>query len=266
MLKRFKQLMLVATLGVLLSVGFSGTAQAEQCVADTGFFGTTGTFCLVTDTSQPLVPPTTLQFRVTSEATAFWVSSASFEVYAVVCGGELVQQGSPGGMSLWNIDLCPRPDDGLLTLTASATMPAPCTECSDNVEATFQIPVLAAAANLTTTIRRQGKWFVARTSYDGRGPVTADIVFAIESIKHLKSGGEPVGVFKKRRRVEVTPPGHQEFIQKIPVNAVKQTCRTRTQCQLSSFANLSVATPDPSDGKDIYSAHAFRKRKGPLIG
>jgi hypothetical protein len=32
------------------------------------------------------------------------------------------------------------------------------------------------------------------------------------------------------------------------------------------FANLSVATPDPSDGRDLFSAHAYQKRKGPLIG
>ena len=236
---------LVGMLLISFAVVVPALASAEQCSPD-------GKICLVTDVSQPLVTPTTLQFRVTSEANAF----GAFRPSAM--DGHLVEQGAPGGMSLWEISLLPVPTDATIDLETNAT--------GLDTEASFSVSVLATAANLTTTIRRQGKWFVARTSYDGRGPVTADIVFAIESIKHLKSGGEPVGVFKKRRRVEATLPGHQEFIQKIPVNAVKQTCRKRTQCQLSSFANLSVATPDPSDGKDIYSAHAFRKRKGPLIG
>jgi hypothetical protein len=197
-------------MGILLtSFAVPTLAQAEQCSPD-------GKICLVTDTSQPLVTPTTLQFRVTSEADHF--------------NGRLVQQG-PGDTNLWDVDFGPEwaPSDTVLAVEVNAF------SGTVDYRATFQVPVLSPVANLHAQIVRQGKRFVAKVSYDGR--TTAQTRFG------LVLGIDQYGVqqIMQKRKLVTLPAGHQVIQMVVGRSIVQRKCKKYPYCKL--LVGVAQAVP-----------------------
>ena len=195
----------IAVLGVaLLGVAFAGTAQAEQCSPD-------GKICLVTDTSQPLVTPTTLLFRVTSEATHFGGSFSN---------SRMVQQG-PGDTNLWEGDLGTTPTDITMAMEALAY------NATVDYRATFAVPLLANAGNLQTKIVRKGKRFVAIFRYEGRTPLLT-VVKLLLGINPDVAGH----YLKQKGKLVTRPVGSQVIRVVIARNTVKRLCKDYRYCKL----------------------------------
>lgn len=224
-----KRLIGVAALGVILSVVFVGTAQAEQCSSD-------GKICLVTDTSQPLLTPTTLQFRVTSEATSFGVSGASG-------ASRLVEPGPPGGMGLWETPLGPVESDGSVSLSAGANGPGLSTE------ATFSVPVLTSVVNPQARIVRQGKRFVAEVSYDGRTTVRTAMSLILAIAPEAAGNSE---LKWKKGPLVTRPAGHQVIRLALRRRLVLRLCRKYPYCKLTTgLAQYVPLTPSDTPGAEI---------------
>lgn len=251
MIKRIKQFALVAVmLGVTLGI-FSAPAMAEQCSTD-------GKICLVTDTSQPLLPGSMLQFKVPSEATR-----AGIGVPAGLEGG-LVEQGPPGGMSLWqatlNAGAVANREDGPLNLEVFAAIPYP--ECdpmtgngcgSEEYKTTFAALYVNPMINPSVQIRRTKSKVTAIYWFEARIAMEAEIRIMLNSFK----GENPV--LKYVTRTWSVGPGAHELKLNLPRNIINRKCGTKTapNCSVLAVGELKIG------GVDIYEGSADRKKVKP---
>lgn len=239
---RIKQFLLVAVLGVILSLALSASAQAEQCSPD-------GKVCLVTDISQPVVMPTQLEFRVASEAQYFNVTEpignygrltgAGFFIRSLV----LVEQGPPGGMSRWVADLGPTGEDYTFTVEAIASGPT----TSDEIgRLGFPLLTLGSVNNLQTKIIRTKKRFVAIVSYEGRTTIKNEFELSLGA----REKGELVSNPKTKRKVVTLPAGNHVIKLVINRKAIRRLCRKYNWCGLSMSVNQSYPYYDPVRGRE----------------
>lgn len=223
-MKRNTQI-LVALMGVLLiSFAVPAMAQAEQCSSD-------GKVCLVTDTSQPFVPPAQLEFRVASEASYLKVTDPTLEGGHILPNLALVEQGPPGGMSRWVGTMAPTEVDRTYSVEAVAQKP---TSTNDDLEevgrATFSVPSLGSVGNLWTRVVRKGKKYVGEVHYEGRTTITNQVTFL------LGLNSDVVGHYLKDESKLITRPGeigHEQVIRIVFTQAdVKRKCKTYRYCKL----------------------------------
>ncbi len=226
MCKRVCLYVLAVVLGVLLtSFAVPVMAQAEQCSPD-------GKICLVNDTSQPLVPPTRLEFRVASEARYFQVTDPSQAFRRdgagfVLNGFGLVEQGPPGGMSLWAGELAPTDQDYTFGIEAVASGPTTLDQIS---RATFSLPTLGSVSNLWTRVVQRGKKYVGEVHYEGRTTITSRVGFT------LGLNPDVAGYALKRMFKLITRPGeigHEQVVRVTFSRAdVKRRCEPYRYCKL----------------------------------
>jgi len=205
-MKRTMQI-LVALVGMLLiSFAVPSLASAEQCSLD-------GKICLVTDTSQPLVPPTNLQFKVTSEATSFGITGFP---------SNLIEQGPPDGVSLWQstLNASMARTDSLLVLRALAGGP------HVESEGVFSASVLAPTANPSTVIRRSKKRVVAIYRYEGRTTVKGMITVALNAFDTDDF------ILLHRGTTMTTGPGPQVLKVALPQSLINRKCKTHPHCSV----------------------------------
>jgi hypothetical protein len=227
-----------AALGVLLSVAFAGTAQAEQCSPE-------GKICLVTEATveHPFESLQTVQVRVASEATSVSMT-----------GGkpvQLIEQGPPGGMSLWQGTLGVFEQDGMSTLSVAARgFP----ELPDSYEASFpNQPVRAAVVDRFNTIKRIGKRYVITFSFTARVGVKVHQWFS--AITCLPSHACP-NLSERRQPFEVGP-GSYSFSLSLPFRSVQQFCRL--ECVLIGYGKITI------DGYELRDAENDDSAAGALL-
>ena len=231
-MKRTTQI-LVALVGMLLiSFAVPMAAKAEQCSPD-------GKICLVTEAtpSQPLAPSAKLRFRVTSEASQIIVPQAA--------SGGLVEQGPPGGMSLWEVVLSPVSGDQVVHVEVDA-------RGADDfwVVSSFDIPVLGAAANQTIQIRRTKKRVTAIYWFEARVPMEAEIRIALNSFKGRTQ------ILKHLEKTWDVGPGSHELKLVLPRKFIDRKCGTKTapHCSVLAVGELEIG------GIDIYQGSSDRKK------
>lgn len=232
-----KRFTMIALLGFILSFAFAGTASAEQCSEAMPTSQSKAekplTICLVTDTSQSLVPPFTLQFKVPSEVTRFT--------------GTLDGPG-PEGTNLWNTDIHPADVrsgrfiiDGPYVLPVLASIPwkSSCDPAtgegcgSDNFETSFGIPILAPAANYSVTIKRVKKQVVAVYRFEARTALKALIRITLNS---FKGGTQILARRSTPQVVEAKPDVIQEVKVVLPWKVIKRKCGTKQAPNCSVLA------------------------------
>jgi len=223
---RIKQSILLAVLGVTLSLTLSAPASAEQCqqAAPIGLSQSQEpvTICLLTDTSRSVVLPATLEFKVPAEATRF--------------NGTLAGPG-PAGTNIWRSELDPVEafSDGTLMFHARASIPwsGPCDPAtgegcgSNDYDATFAIPVKSSIANLQTRVVRRGKRYIGIINYEGRTIVASKITFLL-GLNH-----DVVGYYPKQRGKRVVRPAGPQVIRiAFSRRDVKRRCMPYRYCKL----------------------------------
>lgn len=217
----------------------AGSAQAEQCSPD-------GKICLVTDVSQPLVPPTKLEFRVASEARYFSVSDPSQNFSRpgpgfLLTDFGLVEQGPPGGMSRWAGELAPTNADYTFGIEAVASGPTTMDQIS---RATFSLPTLGSVSNLWTRVVRKGKKFVGEIHYEGRTSITNRVRFT------LGLNPDVAGYTLKWLGKLVTRPTGQQVIRIVFSRAdVMQRCEPYRYCKLGVGVEQSYTYLDEQGQK-----------------
>ncbi len=205
-MKRTNKKMFAVLVGMLLisfAVVVPALAQAEQCSPD-------GKICLVTDTSQPLLPPTTLQFRVTSEAIEVLVNAQSTAVRDV----RLVQSGPE--MNVWEATLTAGEinTDGLVSLEVRAG------SMTTLWQATFTATGLAQAVNYEVTIHRTKQRVMATYQFEARTTLTAVVQIWLDSFK----GGTQI--LAHRGTSQTVGPGIQTLTVVFPRKVIDRKCGT----------------------------------------
>lgn len=254
---RIKQCLLIAVLGVISSFAMVVPAQAEQCSPD-------GKICLVTDTSQPVVLPSQLEFRVASEANFFDIEDStaqdvgygSSRPFLIVRSVTLVEQGPLGGTSRWVVDLAPTVGDYTYTVKAKAAGPTTLDEVG---EFGFLLPTLAPASNLETRMYRKGKWFVAEAGFEARKPVVTGVLLGLCVTQDLTE----CLVTKKRVRTLSPSPGRQVSRVLFPRKRARKLCREESFCKVGVVVTQYVSGADPATGRQLFDFITHVDASGP---
>ena len=204
-MKRTNKMFAVLVGMLLISFAVPALAQAEQCSPD-------GKICLVTDVSQATNPGQPLQLRVASEASQIIVPQAA--------SGGLVEQGPAGGMSLWEVILSPTAYDQTVSMGVRAFA------SSSEYEATFQVPVLAAATNYSAVIRRTKKRVTAIYQFDARTTIEATLEL------NLNSFDSNDVILYTKRVTRTVGPGHQVIKVVLSRNLINRKCRSHGACSV----------------------------------
>lgn len=217
-LRRAPALAMTTTLGALcLCLLSADAARAEQCVAGQPAIwslsgpGAPPTICLVTDTSQPLVTPATVQFRAPSEVSAREAT--------------LVEAGPPGGTSLWSKSLYTASEDGVRHVEVVVDLPStlPCDPATGSgctqysYQATFAIPVFSPSGANRMTFSATKQRVTVTYRFEARKPLLAvaqlylnafpkgrTVIVTLRSKKKLISdlGSNTISVLLPRRIIE----------------------------------------------------------------
>jgi hypothetical protein len=261
-MRRFVVPAILALAAGLLAV--PATAGAELCSPDAHI-------CIVNPpiAATPWVAPQLVQLRLPSEADpaysgASWTQPGvpyAFSLksgrYPLKGGLQLVEQGPPGGMSLYqgtiesvfgsdlsgNVFL---PVDGALTLSVVARHNDPTCECLKEATATFSdLPVLAAVTGFSWRIVRRGKWFRAVMSFEARTPIRVEQIFHVSAFK-----GERVDFFPRPLMTRrVTGSGPLRIVQKLSARYVQNKCSGYRRCLLYAEGQMgSAAESSLEDG------------------
>jgi hypothetical protein len=240
----------VALLG--FAVGPAEVAQAELCDPATRV-------CIVNPptAASPWIPPQLVELRLPSEAEpqfagASWTQPGVSEYpnylqtghYPIKGRIELVQQGPPGGTSLYQGTLEPggtalTPIDGTLTLSVDAARSNPTCQCVNHNVATFAgLPVLSPVAAFSWQLVKRGQWFKAVLSLEARTPLRlSQELFGVGSASKERSVVFPLPY----RKHVITGSGPLRLVQKLSVRYVQNQCAKLRRCSLSASAWIGTA-------------------------
>lgn len=244
----------------------TGRAQAaELCDAPTHI-------CIVNPptAASPWIAPQLVQLRLPAEANpnysgASWSQPGVYPQalesggYPIKGGLQLIEQGAPGGTSLYQGTIEPGfsagpngnsflPADGALTLTVEARASDPICECVKPFATTAfaGLPVLGAITGFNWRIVRSGKWFRAIMSLEARTPIRIEQIFHVSGFE--KKGG--VDFFPRPLMTrQVTGTGPLQMVQKLSARYVEHKCSGYQRCRLYAEGQMgSAAEPHLADG------------------
>lgn len=247
--------------GLLIAAALAvpAAAQAELCDAASGI-------CIVNPptAASPWIPPQLVELRLPSEAepqysVASWTQSGVSEYpnylqtghYPIKGRLELVQQGPPGGTSLYRGTLEPNfnqegpgantfaPVDGALTLSVDAARADPSCQCSKHQIATFTgLPVLSPVAAFSWHLVKRGQWFSAVLSLEARTPLRlSQELYGVGSASKERSVVFPLPY----RKHVLTGSGPLRLVQKLSVQYVRNHCAKLRRCSLWASAWIGTA-------------------------
>lgn len=244
-MKRSTQI-LVALVGILLT-GFAvpSIASAEQCSPD-------GKICLVTDTSQALLSPVTLEFKVTSEANYFDISPSARNQQLVGPGLE--------GFNIWTVGMSPAASEGLNIVEAYASGPG----LTSPVTSQFSVPVLAPAINYKTTIRRTKQRVYAFYEFDARTTITATVRLHLNSF----DSDDIILDYREVTRTVSPEPGQAltHYVLRVAFsrNHINRLCRSHGACSVLASGEAEVGDlkiDDSSDRKKLKTHRTVKPKK-----
>jgi hypothetical protein len=261
----------------LLTLGgsalFPQLAKAERC-------DSTSHICIVNPptAASPWIAPQLVQLRLPAEArpeysraawtqtglpTGEWPHPLSSGV--INNGLQLLEQGPPGGMSLYQAtlqsDLSAHqegldtflPVDGVLTLTVTAGQVEQECSCIKELTATFEsLPVFSAIANFNWHIARGRGFFKAIMSFEARTPVHAEQSFHGSGFSKQDIDFFPLPLMER----EVTASGPVRIVQKLSIRYVRNRCRGYRRCELVTEGELQSV--GGSEGQGLLSSISRR--------
>lgn len=247
----------------ILTAGVA-SAQAETCNPD-------GSVCLLTETSpgKPLQIPGTLLIRTaTEEPSVSWTQGAFGSGGAAVNPVDPPDPDEPAPEDVVSrVTLTPQraydvedapfsvPADGAITLhvesRASYSESAYPTPISS-----FTVWVLAAATDMSASIQRRGRFFVASLAFTSRVAVGAGFGGGLRTMASFRCGKPKLctGLVELPRTPQLSaatagllPPGRHELVSRVPVRQVKRACWFSPPCQF--FMEASVFSNAFIDGE-----------------
>lgn len=248
----------------ILTAGVA-SAQAETCNPD-------GSVCLLTETSpgKPLQIPGTLLLRTATERPSVFWSQPEYgaEVYAAVNPVDPPDPDEPAPEDVVSrVTLTPQRADGINNAPFSAPADGPITlhvesraSYSESGYPTpissFTVWVLAAATDMSASIERRGRFFVASLAFTGRAPLGGGLGGGLRTMASSRCGKPKLctGLVELPRTPQLTaatagilPPGRHELISRVPVRQVKRACWFSSPCQF--FMEASVFSNGFIDGE-----------------
>jgi len=216
-------------------------ARAEQCVAtQPAVWSLSGsdpppTICLVTDTSQPLVTPATVQFKVPSEAAAREAT--------------LVEAGPPGGTSLWSKSLYTASEDGLrqvdMVVDVPSTWPcdpitgANCTPFSYSYIATFAIPVFSPSGAKRMTFSATKQRVTVTYRFEARKPLLAVAQLYLNAFPK----GRTVIVTLRSKKELISDLGPRAISVSLPRRVISRKCQPYGGCFVLGWGRSWLSEP-----------------------
>jgi hypothetical protein len=257
----------------LLTLGLSGLfpqlTKAESC-------DSTSHICIVNPptSANPWIAPQLVQLRLPAEARpeysrAAWTQTGlptgewphSLSSGLINNGLQLLEQGPPGGMSLYQATLQSDlgahqeglntflPVDGVLTLTVTAGQVEQECSCIKETTATFEsLPVLGAISNFNWHIARGRKFFKAIMSFEARTPVHVEQFFHGSGYSKQDIDFFPLPLMDR----EVTASGPVRVVQKLSIRYVRNRCRAYRRCELVTEGQLQSV--GGSEGQGLLSS------------
>lgn len=229
--------------GAVAVLAFLGAGQAQAELCDTGT-----RICVVNPptAASPWLAPQLVQLRLPAETNLAY-SGASWMQPGVpegeypqrLDGLQLVEQGPPGGMSLYQGTIEPifgktqvqtplvLPADGALTLSVVSKYTDPACNCATEAVATFPgLPVLAPLTRLNRRVVKSGKWFRAIMSLEARTPIRVSQIMYVAGY----DGKEYTFFPHPLRERKVTASGPLRIEQKLSIRYVHRQCRAYRRC------------------------------------
>jgi len=263
---------ILVALGVLV---VPGAAQAETCVEGTDWLRHVDDHwatCLVTDTSQPLAPGGTVEFRVPANTERFSAMSCPADGTRALLGHcsnaalptVLVAAGPPEGTSLWQSTLASwfTDVDGPLAIETERFYYAPCGPgtCDSTERATFIATGLAPVLSQAVRVQRSKSQVAAVYRFETRMALDAEVRIALNSFK----GG--VQILKHRERTWPVGPGVSELRLAIPRKVIRGKCGTKTAPNCSVLASGRLMSGDhelnrSNDRKKLKTPKRVRKHR-----
>jgi hypothetical protein len=230
------------------------TASAEICGGEpkTLTEEPPGQICLVNPPSAPEPWPAlpTFQLRVPSninriDATWRGFDDSPYSIYNA--SARLIAPGPPGGKSLWQgaiipflsgLDTTSRPHSGTVSLSIKtwAERPPPVYNTESEVATFSDLPVRGLIDDLGTTIKRQGKRYVASFTANVGAPATAKVTLYISASKsgNYDFPGKPV------TGAASVAAGAMRATAQLPLSRVLKKCRPYRHCTLRAYGHLFV--------------------------
>lgn len=238
----------VALLAGTLLAGTSQTQASEPEICQQGTTANSTTtptkqYCLLNPptAAQPLGPFPTFRLRTPADVgdriDVAWQGPGMLDrLYA---GMQLLEQGPPGGTSLWQgtiepwlgVDTSSIPRDGTLDLTVVAWN-------SLHETATFAgLPVLSLVSGINVAVRRQKRSYVAVYTATARGPAEARVRMYV-SAKNKQGGYDFPGKMTERRTISAG--GAIRVETKFSRRYVLKQCQRYRKCKLYGDGYLTM--------------------------
>lgn len=255
------------TLAVMAGVLWPVAAHAELCDPSTRI-------CIVNPPSpaSPWLAPQLVQLRLPAEASstysrANWTQPGVVDYpvylqsgrYPIKGGLQLIEQGAPGGTSLYQGTLEPKfgeggpaatPFDGAVTLSVIAAQSDPLCMCVKEAIATFAgLPVRAPVGRFNWRITKSGKWFRAIMSFETRVALRATQILYVSGFDGKRIDLFPLPLMKR----VVTATGPIRIEQKLSVRYVQRACTEYRRCTLWADGQLGTAAESPLEDGSLDS-------------